>query len=418
MRIAILIFTALLAGAAAGATDENFDVPADEAPAASLTPAQVSGKNFKVRDPVHSDGLMHRYLVESRFGEFEAYGRDELDLRLREIAALTEISETSESEVALKAVKRGIEEDVKSVVSVVSNPVDTVLGIPRGIGHLLGGYRARGKELTEKAQNSGSSDAAGDGQPPADQPKRVAKKYVDRYMGLSKAERRWYRKLDIDPYTRNEVLRRAVSRLAKVDSGVSFGLKFVSAGVPYAGEAKRALDAIYNEDPAVLRKKRREALGSFGLTPPEVERFENTLLLDPTRQQALVDAMQALEGVHGREELLRTAMSVTSEVELEVFTRSARLLLRMHERRPIAGIVAGLRLPCAIFPDGRVAVFGAFDAVQWTAEVAGYEGAILGSLPADIPAREVWLSGTISPRARAALEQRGWEVHTEAYELH
>jgi len=408
VRIAILLFTALAAGTAGSATDENFDVPADEAPGASLTPAQVSGKDFRIRDPVHSDGLMHRYVVESRFGEFEAYGRDELDLRLREVAALTQISETSESEVALKAVARGIEGDVKSVVSVVKDPVGTVLGIPRGIGHLLGGYRARAKELSQQAA---SADAAGDGKAPKDEPKNRARQYIDRYMGLSKAERRWYAKLDIDPYTRNEVLRRAVRRLAKIDSGVSFGMKFVSAGVPYAGEARRALDAIYNEDPAVLRKKRRAALAGFGLTPAEVERFENTLLLDPTRQQALVDAMQALEGVDGREELLRTAMNVTSEVEVEVFLRSTRQLLRMHANRPVARIVAGVRMPCAQFADGRIAIFAAFEAVQWTSEVAGYEGAVLNSLPADIPAREVWLSGTLSPRARAALERRGWEVH-------
>jgi hypothetical protein len=414
MQFATLIFAAFVAGTAGGAENEEFDVPADEVPGASLTPAQVSGKNFKVRDPVHSDGLMHRYVIESRFGEFEAYGRDELDLRLREIVALTEISDTSESEVALKAVTRGIEEDVKTVVSVVTDPVDTVLGIPRGIGHLLGGYRAQAKELGAKVQKSVSNDDAGSDESTVDQSKRLAKKYIDRYMGLSKAERRWYAKLDIDPYTKNEVLRRAVRRLAKIDSGVSFGMKFVSAGVPYASEARRALDAIYNEDPAVLRKKRRKALASYGLTPDEVERFENTMLLDPTRQEALVNAMQTLEGVQGREELLRTAMSTTSEVEVQVFLRSARLLLRMHASRPVARIVAGVRLPSAQFADGRVAVFGAFDAVQWTAEVAGYEGAILGVLPADVAAREVWLSGTVSPRARAALEQRGWEVHAQA----
>jgi hypothetical protein len=68
-------------------------------------------------------------------------------------------------------------------------------------------------------------------------------------------------------------------------------------------------------------------------------------------------------------------------------------------------------MPCAQFADGRIAIFAAFEAVQWTSEVAGYEGAVLNSLPADIPAREVWLSGTLSPRARAALERRGWEVH-------
>jgi hypothetical protein len=414
MQFATLIFAAFVAGTAGGAENEEFDVPADEVPGASLTPAQVSGKNFKVRDPVHSDGLMHRYVIESRFGEFEAYGRDELDLRLREIVALTEISDTSESEVALKAVTRGIEEDVKTVVSVVTDPVDTVLGIPRGIGHLLGGYRAQAKELGAKVQKSVSNDDAGSDESTKDQSRRLAKKYIDRYLGLSKAERHWYAKLDIDPYTKNEILRRAVRRLARVDSGVSFGMKFVSAGVPYASEARRALDAIYNEDPAVLRKKRRKALASFGLSSDEVERFENTLLLDPTRQEALVNAMQTLEGVQGREEMLRTAMSTTSEEEVQVFLRSARLLLRMHASRPVARIVAGVRLPSAQFADGRVAVFGAFDAVQWTAEVAGYEGAILGVLPADVAAREVWLSGTVSPRARAALEQRGWEVHAQA----
>lgn len=417
MRIAILLLTAFLAGTAGGAANGDFDVPADEAPAESLTPAQVSGKNFKIRDPVHSDGLMHRYVVESRFGEFEAYGREELDLRLREIAALTEIAETSESEVALKAVTRGIEEDVKTVVTVVKDPVGTVLGIPRGIGHLLGGYRARAGEITARVQSSGSGDATGAGHSAIEQSEHLAKNYVDQYIGLSKAERRWYAKLDVDPYTRNVVLRRAVRRLAKVDSGVSFGMKFVSAGVPYASEARQALDAIYNEDPAVLRSKRRQALAGFGLTAAEVERFENTLLLDPTRQQALVDAMKTLEGVPGREELLRTAMAVTSEVEAEVFLRSARQLLRTHAQRPIARLLAGVRLPCGQFADRRIAVFGAFDAVQWTAEVAGYEGAILGALPADIPAREVWLSGSISPRARAALEQRGWEVHAQAYDM-
>jgi hypothetical protein len=416
MQFATLFLTALFAGTTGGTANEGFDLPADEAPGASLAPAQVSGKNFKVRDPVHSDGLMHRYVIESRFGEFEAYGRDELDLRLREIAALTEISDTSEGEVALKAVTRGIEEDVKAVVSVVTDPVDTVLGIPRGIGHLLGGYRAQAKELGAKVQKSVSNDDAGSDESTVDQSKRLAKKYIARYMGLSKAERRWYAKLDIDPYTKNEVLRRAVRRLAKIDSGVSFGMKFVSAGVPYASEARRALDAIYNEDPAVLRKKRRKALASYGLTPDEVERFENTMLLDPTRQEALVNAMQTLEGVQGREELLRTAMSTTSEVEVQVFLRSARLLLRMHASRPVARIVAGVRLPSAQFADGRVAVFGAFDAVQWTAEVAGYEGAFLDAMPAGTPTREVWLSGTVSPRARAALEQRGWEVHAQAYD--
>src|SRR4029078_6285113 len=102
-------------------------------------------------------------------------------------------------------------------------------------------------------------------------------------------------------------------------------------------------------------------------------------------------------GVDGREELLRTAMNVTSEVEVEVFLRSTRQLLRMHANRPVARLVAGVRMPRAPFADGRIAIFAAFEAVQWTSEVAGYEGAVLNSLPADIPAREPSLTGALSP---------------------
>lgn len=413
MRTTILLAAILTSFRVAAAwADGDFDVPADEAPAASLAAEQVSGRNFRIRDPVQSDGLMHRYVVESRFGEFEAYGRDELQLRLEEIAALKRIADISSSEVALKAVTRGIENDVKAVAAVVKDPLGTVLGIPRGIGHLLGGYRARASEIAGKLKTTSGHEAGGAGDD-ANQLKTSARKYLDKYMGVSAAERRWYAQLDIDPYTRNPVLRGAVRRLAKVDSTVTFGMKF-APGVPYAGDAKRTLDAIYLEDPAVLRKKRREALGAFGLSPEEVARFENTLLLDPTRQTALVDAMNTLQGVPGREELLRTAMSATAELEVEVFLRSARLLLDAHARRPISRIVAGVRLPTAQFADGRIAVFGAFDAVQWTEEVASYEGTIASVLPADQPAREVWLSGFVSPRARAALEQRGWQVHEHA----
>ena len=46
-------------------------------------------------------------------------------------------------------------------------------------------------------------------------------------------------------------------------------------------------------------------------------------------------------------------------------------------------------------------------------DVAGDESALRQALPADAP-REVWLSGAISPRARAELSQRGWDVHDRA----
>ena len=77
--------TIALAWACAGTVRaaEEFDAPAPEAPAASLSAGQISGPDFHIQDPVSSDGLMHYYVVESRFGNFEAYGRAALEVRLR-----------------------------------------------------------------------------------------------------------------------------------------------------------------------------------------------------------------------------------------------------------------------------------------------------------------------------------------------
>jgi hypothetical protein len=405
----------MLVAVLCGATAGDFETPGDEPPEASLTPTRLAGENFHIQNPVHSDGLMHHYVVESRFGVFPAYGPDALAVRLREVAALTTIARTSDTEVVLKSVRRGIEEDARSLVQVATNPVGTVIGIPKGIAHLFGGYRAQAGEIAAQVrQTSQGGDSHEKDGGRAGQVEHAAKQYADRYLGLSAAERRWYGQLRVDPYTNNEVLRRAVKRLTRIDAAASFGMRFAPLGVPFAGEVRRALDAIYNEDPAVLRKRRHEALAGFGLSAAETESFENALLLTPTRQTLLVDAVQRLEGVEGRAELLRHATAVTAEDEIEVFLSSTCLLLHFYSHSPVARVLAGLRLPTAQRADGRVTVFGAFDDVQWTADVAAYEHAIREALPSDAGARELWLAGSVSARAHAALAQLGWDIHDQA----
>lgn len=400
---------------------QDFEIPADETPGASLAVSQVSGPSFHVEDPVHSDGLMHRYIVDSRFGVFGAYGIDALDTRLREVAALTTLENTSDGQVVVEAAVRGVRDQAQSMIHVATHPVGTVLGIPKGIGHLLGGYRAEAQEVTTDVSHTlrsgGTSQAKSSDLPTLGRAgtaaTHAARGQAERYLGLTAAEQRWYAKLGVDPYTDNAVLRRAVTRMARIDAAASFGMRFAPVGIPFAGEVQRALNAIEHEDPAVLRKRRRESLLRAGLTADEIKRFEHTPLLTPTRQTVLVNAVEALNGVDGRAELLRHAMTVQSEEETGVFLQSTLLLLRYQAHHPVKRILAGVRIPAAELPDGRIAVFGAFDAVQWTAQVAAYEHDLRQALPMK-EARELWITGAVSSRARAALEERGWVVHANA----
>jgi hypothetical protein len=187
-------------------------------------------------------------------------------------------------------------------------------------------------------------------------------------------------------------------------------------GLPYLSDVRRAMDAIYNEDPAVLRARQRKVLAGYGLSAAEIARYENTLLLSPTRQSLLAEDAKILEGVEGRDELFRHAMSLTTDEEVLVFLESTRLLVRTHAREPIERILPGLRLPTAQTRDGRIAAFGSFDAVYWTEEVAGYESALRAALPPASKEKELWLSGAVSASARAELTTRGWVVHDHAWD--
>jgi hypothetical protein len=61
-------------------------------------------------------------------------------------------------------------------------------------------------------------------------------------------------------------------------------------------------------------------------------------------------------------------------------------------------------------------VLGAFDAVYWTEQVAGYESAFHSALPPSSHGLEVWLAGSISSLARDQLTSQGWVVHDHAEE--
>jgi hypothetical protein len=415
MRRPLMLTAAAVLLAASTARAEEFETPPLEPPAASLPAEMVSGENFRLFDPVQSDGIMRQYVVGSRFGVFRAYGRIALALRLNEVRALTVLSKTSAADVVTGAARQNFENQLKTVGQLAKNPVGTVVGIPKGVAHLFGGYAAQAKELSARAQKTGGSGGASQ---VGSAVQADAGKYTDRYLGISAAERRWYQKLNVDPYTDNDVLRKAVHHLAQVEAATNVGMHFVAVpGIPYVGELQRAMTAIYSEDPAVLRQRRHDTLLGFGLTAAEIDRFESTLLLSPTRQVLLVDAVNALHGVEGRAELIRHALTVTDEAEVQVFIRSCALLVHGHQQEPVARIVPGLRVPTAQLASGRVRVFAAVEAVYYTRDVAGYDRAIRAALPADATGRELWIAGTVSEVARRALQADGWEVRENAEPL-
>lgn len=411
---AVLLAAALMSAAAAGESTASYEVAPDLAPGEALPASLVAGANFKIVDPVQSDGLMHRYVIDSKFGRFTAYGLFALKIRIHEIAALTEISKTSTVEVAVGGVGRGVGTQVQTAVGVVEHPVDTITGIPRGITHLFHGYVDEGKEAADRVHDASTSGA--DGAPGTSDAvakgESAAKNYAARYFGLTSAERRWYEKLAVDPYTDNAVLRKAIHKTATVEAAAGFGMRFVGIpSIPGIGDLHQVMEAVYREDPATIRARTKATLAGYGLEPGEIARWQNVLVLSPTRQVLLLKLASELDGVEGRGELFRHAMGLKSDGEAQVYLHSLGLLVLAHRRLPVAEVLAGVRLPSARRTDGSIVVCGAFESVYWTADVEHDEKDILEALkPAGAGPRELWMAGSASDRVRTELHNRGWQL--------
>lgn len=445
-----LLFAAAGLLLAAAAPGNGFETVPDRHPAELLSAELVAGPNFQVEDPVHGDGLMNHFVLDSRFGKFDAYGRAALAIRIREVAALTELARTSDIQIAADGMVHGVESEVKTATRVVAHPVKTVTGIPQGIAHLFAGYKARGQEALAEAEHdaaslhgelvdgggsrtgessSGSSDAStaassggtGDSaQQMADKGEKAARSYAERYLGLTAAERDYYKNLGVDPYTDNQLLRDTIRRDAKISAAAAFGMKFVALpAIPGIGITQRVVDGIYNEDPAAIRERTRKTLAGYGLTAAEIDSFLNAPRLSPTRQLLLLSAAQALQGVAQRAELFRHALVLDSNEEVQVYLRSVGLLVKAHASQALTSVLADVRLPAALRADGSIVVCGAFESVYWTEDVAKGEEQLRNTLASEVggAARELWVAGAISDGARTALRDRGWRLHEVSDDL-
>ena len=138
MRTLNALLLIAIVGASRAAT-VDFETPPEEPAAASLTAELAAGPDFHVSEPVQSDGLMHHYVLVSRFGDFAAYGRTALGIRVREVIALNQIAKTTDVDVIVKSVTGRVRGDAKTLAQAAGSPVKTVVGIPKWVSHLFNG---------------------------------------------------------------------------------------------------------------------------------------------------------------------------------------------------------------------------------------------------------------------------------------
>jgi hypothetical protein len=386
----------LLLAAAAGAAE--YEAPQDRSAKQILPQGMLRGEHYRIQDLVVADGYMDRWTVKSDFAAFEAVGDGGLRKLLHEIWAISELEKVSKTKEFAKGLAGAAKAPFSLAKSLITHPVDTVTGVPKGMYQLM--------------QDVGTS--ATTTRDPSEDPRWA------QALKMSSFKRDIAAQLDVDPYSSNTILQKQLNSVAwaRTVGDWTFSVAMLPAGAAGSVVSNvRLTNSIKNvlqqEPPARLRIINNEKLEKMGIPEDLRKRFLDSPAFSPRHTTIIASTLELLEGVAGRDTFLTLALTAEDGVGANIYMAMAQMLRGYHEtvaRLSAIGVVG--RLTVAQTNGGQALIALPLDRLIWTQRAdqvssdlkANYRGlGFNGKF-------DVWVTGTLSPRARQELEQRGFRV--------
>lgn len=396
---------------------------AQDLSASDVLPEELlQGEHYVVDDRVMNDGYLNYYTIRSDYGDFEAASTAILRIRIREVAALAELDELSQTKVFIKAMADAGVQRIVGVQQLVMHPIQTAKGLPSGIGRMFKRYSRKSKEAaaaTKEYMTKDSGDDATATEEEGAEKTAQAISLTERYFGVTAAERKWCKNLRVDPYSSNEILRKAIGNVARADSLGKTTVLLAGMAIPYVGYVNTVSEAVWSEDIYALRDSNRAALLATGADEALVDEYLTSPWLSPTQQTLLTAAIVALDNVDGRDGILWQALNARGEIEVGYLVRAAGLLAWYHRNQaPFASVSTELAIPGGVTAEGKSVLLFPSDHVYWTeqmAEAAAEYHEVDRNESEHV--REIWILGTTSDRAAEELLALGYDLHTDFGEM-
>jgi len=372
--------------------------PAPTLKAAELLPKELlSGSLHKVGESAPIEEYMPRFTITSSFGNYAAEGREMLEVRIREIAALAALSEISKGEAFAKAMKASAEKKAKAIGTVVSKPGETASAAAKGAGRFMKKSFGKAKDATAEAVKDDTPEAEAKS---ADASADTAEKAKD-LAGVSKARRAWAKQAGVDPYTTNPALSKKLDDLAWASYAGGFALAIATPPVPGLSLATAANKLAWELPPEDLAKANDQKLQKLGVKEATRKAFLAARAFSPVQQTGFVTALEALQGVAGIDEAVALAVRLAeSEQDARFFRRNAEILARGHKGgEPLAAIELRPALFAARARSGALLVPVPVDYLHLTEVVSDF---VATSDPKGAR-REARLSGVASTKVREQL---------------
>jgi hypothetical protein len=404
----VLIGAACVAGVAAGGL-RPLAAPADEPPPAFtaaqlLTPAEVKGPHHAVAGAVETEGYYHEFRIQSDFGAFDAAGRTMLAVRLHEVGALAQLEDVSKTEVFLKAAGTSVLNVGKGVATAVTKPTETAKGIGSGVkrfGVNLG-------RMTKRTVDSATGDDPAEASKQGENAAVAAGKSL---AGVSRASRRWAQKLGVDPYTTNQVLRKALDDIGEIDAAGSIATKVVLPIPGVVGMTATVSDLVWGKDPEELRKLNEQRLRELGVPDAASKKLFLNSAMTLSYETRLIAALHALK-LPGSADRVAAAAESRDEREALFHVESAELLQPLHARAAVTALLTDSRALVAVASNRTAYLLLPLDWVRWTAAADTTVREIASRARRELKASGlvVVVTGKASARAAKELAARGWTV--------
>ena len=367
-----------------------------------LRPEILNGPHHKVREEVSTYAGANHYGIDSEFGVFEADGNEMLLRRVNEINAIAKLKDVSRTDQYKNALATAARAPVAAAKSIVTDPVNTVKSVPKGIMKFMGRAGESIKGMGKKV----SSDSI-DGSTARD------------VIGFTGTKRKVAVSLGVDPYSSNAVLQKELDGIAW--AAFAGGATFQLATMPIGGGIGAALtvtnvaggleDLLATKDPSDLKIMNRKSLLAMGASSSAVESFLNNDAFSPTAQTAFTLNLKALDGVSNRGAFVKIAAeNSSSEADAVFCVQTAALLAKIHKgEMPLARIAPLNNFPTSVAKDGTVIAALQWDYAAFTARADDFSKLMQAQAKA-LATCFVALSGVASAHLRQELETRGFRV--------
>jgi hypothetical protein len=395
----LIVAVALVIGGAEVVGAAEYETPKNRSVKEVLPAKQISGPNFTVLDPVRADGYMYHFKVKSTYGQFQTSGLGALRKLEHEIWAISQLQGVTRSDAFLRSLKDQAGKPIAFAKDVVTNPGETLSGIPAGVGRLFSNVTSAVTNTKDPSQDSATEELLLVGS--------FKRDYATRY--------------EVDPYTSNAIVQH---ELEKIGKAAALGSWTASAAmIPISGVASSVItgtslaksfnNVLKAEPPTRIRVINEEKLRQMGIADDLAKRYLDHPVYTPRQDLILVDSLARLGAAKGRDAYLHAAMAAANETEANFFVNMAQILRGYHEKQgPITNITMFGPLTVAQTRAGSAMIPFALDHGVWTANadtitqglkgkyrVQGFNGNF-----------ELWVTGTLSARAKKELVARGFTV--------